>query len=144
MGLVPFAGTILLGMISLWNSAGRIAELGGRYPVYREAAVWVCANTAEGTSIAAPEIGIIGWFCNHRIIDPYGLVTPEMLPFIREEQRLAGLAALRPDVVIIQNYPPDTPAIFPDAASFKDGYRPVKVIQEAYFPHAVVIFVRQP
>ncbi len=106
MGLVPFVVAILLGMISLWNSAGRIAELRGRYQVYREAGVRVCANTAEEASIAVPEIGIIGWLCNHRIIDPYGLVTPEMphssrgsiawrdwLPF---DRRLSSSRIIRP------------------------------------------------
>jgi hypothetical protein len=131
-------------MISLWNSAHPIAELRGRYQVYREAAVWVCANTAEEAGIAVPEIGIIGWICNHRIIDPYGLVTPEMLPFIQGEYRPAGLAALRPEAIIIQNFPPDTPSILPDVAFFEDAYRPLTVIREPYFPRPAAIFLRQP
>ena len=113
-------------------------------PGLRGAAAWVCANTEAEASIAVPEIGIVGWFCDHRIIDPYGLVTPEMLPYIRAGDRLAGLAALQPDIVIIQNYPRDTPIVFPDADAFSDDYYLVKEIQGPDYPYALVIFARQP
>jgi hypothetical protein len=67
-----------------------------------------------------------------------------MLAFIRAEDRLTGLAALRPDLIIIQNYPPDAPVVFADAEYFEEEYLPVKVFREPYFPYAVVIFQRQP
>jgi hypothetical protein len=144
IGLVPISGAVVLGMLTLWGTAGRLVELGGRYPVYREAAAWVCANTEMEASIAVPEIGIVGWFCGHRIIDPYGLVTPEMVPYIRAEDRLAGLATLRPQIIIIQNYPRETTIVFPDSDAFGDEYHPVKAIQGPDYPYVLVIFARQP
>lgn len=144
VGLLPILCMVFLGMINLWNNVGQVAELGGRYQIYREAALWVCMNTKSDHGIAVPEIGIVGWFCNQKIIDPYGLVTLEMLPYIEEDNRLAGLASLEPDVIIIQNYPKDSQVIFPSADSFKASYTPVKVFTKPHFPYAVVIFSRNP
>ena len=51
---------------------------------------WVAANVPEGDLIAAHDIGALGFFDRHDLIDLAGLVSPEVVPFIREEERIAG------------------------------------------------------
>jgi len=52
-------------------------------------AKWVSDNVPEGDIIAAHDIGALGYFDNHELVDLAGLVSPEVIPFIRDETRLA-------------------------------------------------------
>jgi hypothetical protein len=49
---------------------------------------WVNANTAAGALVAAHDIGALGYFGGRRLLDLAGLVSPEVIPFIRDEPRL--------------------------------------------------------
>jgi hypothetical protein len=50
---------------------------------------WIAAHTPPGALIAAHDIGAVGYFGERRLIDLAGLVTPEVIPFLRDEARLA-------------------------------------------------------
>lgn len=50
---------------------------------------WTAANLPPGSLIAAHDIGAQGYFDSHRILDLAGLVSPEVIPIIRDEPRLA-------------------------------------------------------
>lgn len=52
------------------------------------AAKWVAENTPEDSLIAAHDIGALGYFGKRRLLDLAGLVSPEVIPFIRDEARL--------------------------------------------------------
>ncbi|MGB7873605.1 MAG: hypothetical protein WBL25_04420 [Anaerolineales bacterium] len=52
-------------------------------------AKWVVNNVPANEVIAAHDIGALGYFDNHTLIDLAGLVSPEVIPFIRDEERLA-------------------------------------------------------
>jgi ABC-type Zn2+ transport system substrate-binding protein/surface adhesin len=52
-------------------------------------AKWVAENVPSGDIIAAHDIGALGYFDNHELIDLAGLVSPEVIPFIRDEEKLA-------------------------------------------------------
>jgi len=51
-------------------------------------AKWVAANTPPGAVIAAHDIGALGYFGERRLLDLAGLISPEVIPFIRDEARL--------------------------------------------------------
>jgi hypothetical protein len=53
------------------------------------AARWTAANTPADALIAAHDIGAMGYFGNRRLLDLAGLVSPEVIPFIRDESRMA-------------------------------------------------------
>jgi len=53
-------------------------------------AKWAAQNIPAGTVIAAHDIGALGFFAPHSIIDLAGLISPEVIPFIRDETRLAA------------------------------------------------------
>jgi hypothetical protein len=52
-------------------------------------AKWVDVNLPSNALIAAHDIGALGYFDHHELIDLAGLVTPEVVPFIRDESRIA-------------------------------------------------------
>jgi len=51
---------------------------------------WVAGNTGPDALIAAHDIGALGYFAGRRLLDLAGLVSPEVIPFIRDEARLAA------------------------------------------------------
>jgi hypothetical protein len=53
-------------------------------------AQWIANNTEPNALIAAHDIGALGYFGNRRILDLAGLVSPVVIPFIRDEPRLAA------------------------------------------------------
>jgi len=56
---------------------------------------WLDAHTAPGDLIAAHDIGAIGYFARRPLLDLAGLVSPEVIPFIRDEARLGALMRQR-------------------------------------------------
>jgi len=54
-----------------------------------DAAKWVSDNLDQSALIAAHDIGALGYFGKHDLIDLAGLVNPEVIPFIRKEDQIA-------------------------------------------------------
>jgi hypothetical protein len=52
-------------------------------------AKWAAQNIPPGALIAAHDIGALGFFDSHPLIDLAGLISPEVVPFIRDEAKLA-------------------------------------------------------
>jgi hypothetical protein len=59
------------------------------------AAKWVEANTPREAIIAAHDIGALGYFTDRAVVDLAGLVTPDVIPFIRDEARLRDFILAR-------------------------------------------------
>jgi len=143
--VLPMLTLAIMGTIVLDQKKERLASLGGRNIVYPLAAEWVCSHSNQEAAILTPEIGLIGWNCDRQIIDPYGLVTPEMIPYIRSGDRLTGEAGLHPDFIIIPNIGlEETQPEVPGSEVFQDVYRPVKVITDDRYPYQLVIFSKVP
>jgi hypothetical protein len=54
-----------------------------------DAARWVSQNTPTNSLIAVHDIGAMGYYGNRDLVDLAGLVSPDVIPFIRDETRLA-------------------------------------------------------
>lgn len=52
-------------------------------------AKWVSQNLPSDAVIAAHDIGALGYFDDHKLIDLAGLISPEVIPFIRDQPRIA-------------------------------------------------------
>jgi hypothetical protein len=50
---------------------------------------WAAENIPDSDLVAAHDIGALGYFSGRRLLDLAGLVTPDVIPFIRDESRLA-------------------------------------------------------
>ncbi len=53
-----------------------------------DTARWIAANAPADAVVAAHDIGALGYFYPRPFIDLAGLVTPEVIPFMRDEGRL--------------------------------------------------------
>ncbi len=60
-----------------------------------DTAEWISQNTEQEALIAAHDIGALGYFGERRIVDLAGLVSPEVIPILRDESALAGLLDAR-------------------------------------------------
>jgi hypothetical protein len=56
---------------------------------------WLADNTAPHDLIAAHDIGAMGYFAQRPLLDLAGLISPEVIPFIRDEARLEALIRQR-------------------------------------------------
>jgi hypothetical protein len=63
-----------------WSVAPRIART-EREELYRQAALYLRPHLAPADTVAAAEIGAFGYYCDCRILDTVGLVTPEALRY---------------------------------------------------------------
>jgi len=52
-------------------------------------AKWAETNLPPEALLAAHDIGALGYFDHHELIDLAGLVSPEVIPFLRDEARIA-------------------------------------------------------
>ncbi len=50
---------------------------------------WIRENTAPNAVIAAHDIGALGYFGERKIVDLAGLISPQVIPFISDEEQLA-------------------------------------------------------
>ena len=67
-------------------------------------AQWVAAHTEPDALVAAHDIGAIGYFGQRQILDLAGLVSPEVIPFIRDENQLSGwLDRQQVDYLVVLN-----------------------------------------
>ena len=110
LGWEGLQGTFIAAAVRLrwvlpraWGAAASAVTLGflvlGAQAYARDVAVintemvatarWIAAHTPPGALIAAHDIGAVGYFGQRPLIDLAGLITPEVVPFLRDEARLA-------------------------------------------------------
>ena len=78
--------TLLFVFLGARSYARDVAFIEGEMVV---AAKWTSANLPPDALLAVHDIGALGYFDNHALVDLAGLVSPEVIPFIRDEQQLA-------------------------------------------------------
>lgn len=67
---------------------------------------WFSQNTPAGTSVAIPDIGAFAYYSDRKVVDLGGLVTPAMIPILREHEldevltRFLFTQVARPDYVV--------------------------------------------
>ena len=59
------------------------------------AAKWLNQNTTKEDIIAVHDIGAIGYFCDRKIIDLAGLISPDVISIIRDEEKLSNYLDLK-------------------------------------------------
>jgi hypothetical protein len=147
LGMLDFQQSGLFGrrhwMVQLgWQSALALASLAfvalGARSYGQDVAViesemvvtarWVAENLPADAIIAAHDIGALGFYDHHELIDMAGLISPEVIPFIRDERRLAEYLTERHAAYFIA-FPGFYPVLSREA-------RPVFVSQGEFAPLA--------
>ena len=85
--LIATTGVLLLAFVFVGGQA-YACDVGIIEGEMVNVARWLAANTPADALIAAHDIGAIGYFSERPLLDLAGLVTPEVIPFIRDESRL--------------------------------------------------------
>jgi hypothetical protein len=83
IGVVLISFWILGGRAYAWDVAVIETEM-------VTVANWVANNTDEDSLIAAHDIGAMGYFGGRDLVDLAGLVSPEVIPIIRNEPALSA------------------------------------------------------
>jgi hypothetical protein len=55
-----------------------------------DTAKWVSINIPSGSLVAAHDIGALGYFGKHDLVDLAGLISPEVIPFLRDEKMITN------------------------------------------------------
>lgn len=122
-------GLVIL-QLSSWtkgwvNYRGQIVDR--RYIQYREVAKWLDHYASHDETLATREIGILGYYTDMKIIDLYGLVTPDVTPWLAH----GDIEVLHKAVEL---YAPDY--LFRHQSEFVDkslGYEPVQRFGEGAY-----------
>jgi hypothetical protein len=77
------------------------------------AGLWLRDNTPRTAIVGAHDIGAIGYFSQRYLVDTAGLITPEVIPFIRDEDRILAFLEQK-DVDYAAIFPSWYPAIASD------------------------------
>jgi len=81
------AGVVVIAFLPLGASAyaADTAVIDGEMVA---AAQWLHVHTPSDALVAAHDIGALGYFAGRPLLDMAGLISPEVVPFIRDEDRL--------------------------------------------------------
>lgn len=98
---------------------------------------WLTLNTAPDAVIAAHDIGAIGYFARRPLLDLAGLISPEVIPFIRDEARLLSWLQARGAQYLVT-----FPAWYPDLVRASSWERVFEGASAASPEHLAVYAVR--
>lgn len=78
-------------LLSFWIFGGKAyaLDVGVIETEMVDVAHWINLNTADDAVVGAHDIGGLGYFGGREIIDLAGLITPDVIPFIRDQEQLA-------------------------------------------------------
>jgi arabinofuranosyltransferase len=72
-----------------------------RQTVYPRIGAWLAGNTPAESSVAMVEVGIIGYYCERRVVDILGLVSPENAVSLGAGRRDEWLTRDDPDFILV-------------------------------------------
>ena len=116
---------IVLPLANLLSAWSWIPDHGMRHPapkmswyqlelLYGQASAIISPYLQDGQTLAAGDVGVLGYFTNARILDTVGLNSPEALAYYPLDQRYYVINyAIAPDLIIDQS---------PDAVIFLEVY----------------------
>jgi hypothetical protein len=114
------AAGIVVGGIALLGLA--TSPSGYRYRIYDAVSDWLVENTDPHDTVAATEIGVIGYRSGRPIVDYLGLVDADSVPEVRRGDLSSWLARTRPDYWVVHSrpWPFELPALA--TPEFRDHY----------------------
>jgi hypothetical protein len=142
---VALAAALLLPALLPWSRwtlahAGRPPD--PRYPSYRRIAD-ALAGASPAHTVAAVEIGVLGYFAPARVLDLAGLVTPEVVPARASGTLPALVAARAPEYILDADAFPDVMRPVLAAPGIAGRYTPVISVRHGEDPHRRLRLLRR-
>jgi hypothetical protein len=81
-----FAVTVLFIFLGAHTYANDVALIESEMV---ETAKWIQGNIPSDARLAVHDIGALGYYVENPLVDMAGLISPEVVPFIRDEKQLA-------------------------------------------------------
>lgn len=125
--IVALASVVILSVYPVYNNIQKLS-LGSVFEPYKNIGLWLKDNTAPKASVAAVEIGLIGWYSERQIIDILGLVNPLNAKFIGEKKFNEWLNHYTPDYIVVHN------PLWPHEQAVTDANLNGEYLEHAYFP----------
>ena len=94
-GVWASATIVIIGVFWAYGGRAFALDVGVINSEMVQTAYWVKDNTPQGAIIGAHDIGALGYFANRQIIDLAGLISPTVIPFIRDESKLSDYLSLK-------------------------------------------------
>jgi len=69
--------------------------------LYTRAGLWLRANSTPAASVGFFEIGFVGYYSDRRMVDPVGLVNPDVAPHVAQGDFTWALRHYQPDYVVL-------------------------------------------
>jgi hypothetical protein len=99
-----------------------------KLPIYKEVGAWLDEHTPKDASVAALEVGIIGYYAQRRMIGFAGIVRPEVAKLLThmttyEDAAIWAVRTYMPDYIVIH------PGWFPQLVEsdwFIEFYHPIR------------------
>jgi len=87
-----WGGTAVAVLIVFWGLGAKAyaLDVGVIESEMVQVARWVKENTPKDAVVGAHDIGGLGYFGDREIIDLAGLISPDVIPFIRDQKQLAA------------------------------------------------------
>ena len=103
-----------------------------KYEIYTKASAWLNDNAPDGSSLAANEIGVIGYcYRRGRIIDALGLVTPGVAEHVARGDYGWYLHEYRPDYLMFNDPPRPVLEAMVEEPWFREMYERATTISTA-------------
>jgi len=86
---MPLAVALVAGLFWLRGAQAYVDDVGVVEGEMVEIAHWINSHTSSTDVIAVHDIGAVGYLTDRPLLDLAGLITPEVIPFMTETERLA-------------------------------------------------------
>lgn len=147
---MQITGAILLAVVMLSAQMASLAHMrSSTIPPHNQTYIsvgnWLRENTPTDATVAAIEIGIIGYYSDRKIIDTMGLITPGMTDHLSDWMQTARYAVLRylPDYIVGTQR--TAWVHLPTEPWFQEMYEAIKDIHNSADPVSpVIIYQKRP
>lgn len=116
------AGTIIILVIANYPTVRSYRSYQNTVEtVHRAIGQYLQTHARSTDVVAAEDIGYIGYYCDLKIIDRDGLISPEVIPYNKSGDYLGVILDYRPDWVVVWAQGPGS--VFLDSSLFVERYR---------------------
>lgn len=110
--------------------------------LYAKAGRWMSGTTPADASVAALEVGYLGYYSQRKIIDLVGLITPGVSTYLRKQDFQWAVKTYEPDYFVYCDEFQSWLETITDQPWFEKSYRQIKEMNESGYSFGLKIFKR--